>query len=109
MAQYLLRLLSDTVDAARPLYETDNGPRQVVVHHDVTVLEVLALAQHVCGDQDSKRLIGFTSAGSAIAFRAESKSQTRGIVGIAGDASHVGDTSLFPTRRPNSRRCRRTG
>ena len=38
VTKYLLRLLPDAVDAARPLNETNDGPGQVVVHNDVTVL-----------------------------------------------------------------------
>ena len=34
VAQYLLRMLSDAIDAARPLDEPYDGPGQVVVHDD---------------------------------------------------------------------------
>ena len=44
VAEYLLCLLSDAVHAARALDEADDGPRQVVVHDYVGVLEVLAFA-----------------------------------------------------------------
>ena len=43
MAENLLCLLPDAVDAARTLDETDNGPGQVVIHDDMGVLEILAL------------------------------------------------------------------
>ena len=56
MAEYLLRLLPDAVDAARPLNETDDGPGQVVVDDDMAVLEVLSLAEYVSGDEDAKLL-----------------------------------------------------
>ena len=56
VAENLLCLLPDTVDAARTLDETYDGPGKVVVHDHVAVLEVLALAEHVGGNQDPKLL-----------------------------------------------------
>ena len=47
VAVHLGRLLPDAVHAARALDEADDGPGEVVVHHDVGVLQVLALRQHV--------------------------------------------------------------
>ena len=44
-------LLADAVDAAEPLFEAVRVPRQVVVDHQVGVLEVDAFAGGVGGDQ----------------------------------------------------------
>ena len=88
MAENLLRLLPYAVNAARTLDEPDDGPGQVVVDDDVAVLEVLALAEHVGGDEDAKLLIRVSLPRTPVAFRAESPCQPGGVVGVAGDARH---------------------
>ena len=50
-AEDLLSALADAIDAACALDEADDAPREVVVHDDRTVLEVLALAEHVGRDE----------------------------------------------------------
>ena len=87
VAQDLFRFLPDAVDAARPLYEPDDGPRQVVVNDDVAVLEVLAFAQYVGGDEDSKFLFRFVPARSLVAIGAESPCKEGGVGGVSCDAS----------------------
>ncbi len=49
--------LPDTVDPAEPLLQPVRVPRQVVVHHQVSVLQVYALPGCVGGDEDPHRRI----------------------------------------------------
>ena len=51
-------LLADAVDAAGALDQADDRPGQVVVDDDGAVLQVLALAEHVGGDQHAQLLLG---------------------------------------------------
>ena len=50
--------LADAVDAAEPLFEAVRVPRQVVVDHQVGVLEVHALAGGVGGDEHADVGVG---------------------------------------------------
>ena len=59
------------------------------------VLEILALAEHVGGDQDAKLPLRFALARPLVAVRAESPCQLSGVGGTAGDARHVRNPSLL--------------
>ena len=50
--------LADAVDAAEALFEAVRIPRQVVVDHQVGVLEVHAFAGGIGGDQDADVGVG---------------------------------------------------
>ena len=54
VAENFLGFLADTIHAARALNEADDGPRQIEVHDDGGVLEVLAFAENVGGDQHAE-------------------------------------------------------
>ena len=41
--------LADAMDAAKALFESVWIPRQVIVHHQVSALEIDAFASCVCG------------------------------------------------------------
>ena len=58
ITENLLGLLPNAIHAARALNEPDDGPRQVVVHNNGGILQVLALAQNVRCDDDAEFLIG---------------------------------------------------
>ena len=85
-------------DAARALDETDDSPGQVVVHDHVGVLEILALAKHVGGDQDAKLPLRFALARPLVAVRAESPCRIRGVGRVAGNSGHVRHPSLLELR-----------
>ena len=79
----LLGFLADTVHAARALDEADDGPGQIEVHHDGGVLEVLAFAEDIGGDQHAEFFGGRNIVGRAfvprlVAFGAE----PAGIMGL---------------------------
>ena len=98
VAQNLLGLLAYAVNAARTLDETDDGPGQVVVHNDMGVLKVLALAQDVGGDHDAKLPLRFALARPLVTVWAESPCQLSGVGGTAGDARHVRNPSVLELR-----------
>src|SRR6185436_5185725 len=54
IAKNAFRLLANSIDASGALNQPDNGPRQIVVDDDGTVLQVLAFAKNVGGEQDAK-------------------------------------------------------
>ena len=54
VAEDLLGLLADAIHAARALDQADDGPRQIVVDDDGAVLQVLAFAQDIGGDQHAQ-------------------------------------------------------
>ncbi len=51
-------LLADAVDAAEALFQAVRVPRQVVVHHQIGVLEVHAFTRGISGQQDADFRIG---------------------------------------------------
>ena len=53
-----IRLLTDTVHTPRTLDKADDCPRQVEVHDDMGILQVLPLAEHVGGYEHTVLLIG---------------------------------------------------
>ena len=73
-------LLADAVDAAGALDQANDRPGQVVVDDDRAVLQVLALAQHVGGDQHAQFVAWGDTVALAVALRAEAPGQ-RGRVG----------------------------
>ena len=85
MAQYLARVLADAVDAPGALDDSDDRPRQVVVHDDGAVLQVLPLAQHVGRDQDPEFLRRVWKR-TAVAHRTEAARELGRVLGVAGDA-----------------------
>src|SRR5947209_15831934 len=48
IAQNLLGLLADAIYSTSPLDQADDGPRQIEIHDDRCVLQVLTFTQHVC-------------------------------------------------------------
>ena len=52
VTQNPIGLLTDPIDAASPLDQPDDGPREIEVHDDSRILQVLAFAEHVGGDQN---------------------------------------------------------
>ena len=60
IAENLFRFLADAIHAARALDEADDGPGQIEIHDDGGILEVLAFAEDVGGDQHAEFLGGGT-------------------------------------------------
>ena len=69
VAVNLVRVLSDAVHTAGTLNQPDDGPRQVVVDDNSAVLKVLALAQHVRGNQNPKFVFGLDRPRVSCCFR----------------------------------------
>ena len=92
VAEDLLGLLADAVDAAGSLDEPDDGPGQVVVDDDRAVLEVLAFAEDVGGDQDAQFLVRRDLVALVVADRAEAPGELGRVRRVAGDASDALDT-----------------
>ena len=79
VAEDVLRLLANAVDAAGALDEADDGPGQVVVDDDGAVLKVLAFAEHIGGDEDAQLLFGRNLVTLAIGNGAEAPGQLGGV------------------------------
>ena len=75
VAEDLLGLLADAVHAAGALDKPDDRPGQIVIDDDGAVLEVLAFAEHVGGDQDAKFVLRGNLVALVVADRAESPRQ----------------------------------
>ena len=74
--------------------EADDGPRQIEVHDDGGVLEVLAFAQNVGGDHHAKlfggrNVMGCLFVPRLIAVGAETAGVAGWFFGVAGDARHL--------------------
>ena len=87
-------MLADAIHAARALDEADDGPRQIEVHDDGGVLEVLAFAEHIGGDQHAeflggRNVVGRTFVPRLVAFGAEPAGVAGRFFGVAGDAGHL--------------------
>ena len=93
IAQDLLGFLSDPVDAARALDEADDGPRQIVIHDDVGILEVLPFAEDVGRQKDADFLFRRNHVALPVAFRTEAPSVSGRIVGPSRDARKPSDAS----------------
>ena len=91
IAENGLRLLADTVHAAGTLHKPNDGPRQIVIHHDGGVLEVLAFAEHVGGDDDAKFLVRGHLLPLVVALGAETPRIAGRVVGVARHAGQLGD------------------
>ena len=94
IANNLLRSLADSVHAPGSLHESDNGPREIEIDDDCTILEVLPLAQYVRRDQDSKFLIDADAVPLVVTGRTEAPGVARGVLRLACYASQA----LDPTR-----------
>ena len=97
VAEDVLRLLANAVDAAGALDEADDGPGQVVVDDDGTVLEVLAFAEYVGGDEHAQLLVGRNLVTLAVGIGAEEPGQLGGIgtgPGNGGKALNAGGVEL---------------
>ena len=79
VAEDVLRLLANAVDAAGALDEADDGPGQVEVDDDGAVLEVLAFAEHIGGDEDAQLLVRRNLVALAVGIGAEKPGQLGGI------------------------------
>jgi hypothetical protein len=56
MALDFFCFLPNAIHTAGTLDQADDGPRQVVIDHDGAVLQVLALAENICSNEDTKLL-----------------------------------------------------
>ncbi len=91
--------LADAVDAPEALFEAVGVPRQVVVDHEVGVLEVHAFAGGVGGDQHADFGVGAEQRLALAAFVAV-RAAVDGDDGV-GRAEHAGDLCA-----PGSSACR---
>ena len=87
IAQDLLGLLADSVDAPGPLDKSDDGPREVEVNDDCAILEVLPFAQDVRRHQDAKLLGGRDPVTLAVTHGAEAPGVARRVLRLASYAS----------------------
>jgi hypothetical protein len=76
VAKNLLGFLADTIHTAGTLDEADDGPRQIEVHDDGGVLQVLTFAQDIGGDQHAqfigrRNVVGRAFVLCLVAFRTE--------------------------------------
>lgn len=82
-------LLADAVHSAGALDEPDDGPREVEVHDDVGVLEVLTFGKDIGGNEHAQ--FGFAFAQAAVGPGAEAAGQGHRIGSVAGGDVEVGD------------------
>ena len=88
ITQDVARPLADAVHAAGALDQADDRPRQVVVHHDGAVLQVLALAEHVGGHQHAQLVVRRDAVFPAVASRAETPREARGVFRVPRGRPH---------------------
>jgi len=85
VAQDGLGLLADAVHTASPLHQADDGPGQIIIHHDRHILQVLPFAQYVSSNKDVEFLIGHNPRALVVAHRAEAPGKLRRVVRVASD------------------------
>ena len=78
VAEDFVGLLTDTIHAARPLDEPNDRPRQVIVHDDESVLEVLSFTQDIGGNEDAQLLLRRN--GLLVALRTETIGKIRDVL-----------------------------
>ncbi|SHV95877.1 Uncharacterised protein [Mycobacteroides abscessus subsp. abscessus] len=91
-----LGLLANAVDTAGTLDESDDRPRQVVVHDDVSVLQVLALAEDICRDKDPQLILRSDvglMAWQRVRLRREPLRETGRVLAVAGRDTDMIDPS----------------
>ena len=97
VAENLVGFLADAIHTARALNKPNDGPRQIVVHNDIGVLEVLAFTQNVGGNQNAKFFFRFDLVALLVAVGTKPPSVVGGVYGLAGDACeplHVASAKL---------------
>ena len=87
IAQDLVGPLAKAIHPARALNQPDDGPRQVVVHHDGAILQVLPFAEHVGGDEHAQLVLHRVRL--AVAAGAEAPRELGGVGGVAGRGGHA--------------------
>jgi hypothetical protein len=78
-------LLTDAIHATRPLDQTNDGPGQVVVDDDGTVLHVLPFTQNIRRDDDPQLVGGRDPITLFVAHRAEAVGDRRRVFRVTGD------------------------
>ena len=81
-----LTLLADTVDATSALDEADDSPGKVEVDDNVGILQVLAFAEHVGGDEHAQLVCSFYMISLVVAVWAEAPCELRRIGTLACNA-----------------------
>ena len=74
-----LRPFARYVYATRALYQTYDGPGQIIIDHDEAVLQVLTLGKNVRGDQHTQFVFELYLLTAVVAHRAEPPCQFGGI------------------------------
>ena len=93
VAQDGLGLLADAVHTASPLHQANDGPGQVIVHHDRCILQVLAFAQYVGSYEDVEFLIGHNPRALVVAHRTEAPGKLCRVIRVASHSSEA----AYPT------------
>ena len=104
-----LGLLADAVHTASPLDQADDGPGQVIVDHDRCILQVLAFAQYVGGDEDVEFLVGRNLRALVVALGAEAPGELCRVFRVAGHAGEATDPTSLQLCGQGSALCRQTG
>ena len=84
VAEDLLRLLANAVDASGALDQANDGPGKIEVHDDAAVLEVLALAQDIRRKQHTQFVLGCDLVPLLVALGAEAPGVARRVFRVAG-------------------------
>ena len=100
---HLMMNLTHTVHTTRTLNQTNNRPRQVIVHHHVSILKVLTLRQHVSSHQHTQlRTIQSRSLRvrcllrrHTVRHRRETTSIRSWIISITSHRSHILNAQLL--------------
>ena len=93
IAENLLRLLPNAIHTTCPLNKPNDGPREVEVHYDGGVLEILAFAQHIRRDEDTKLLVRWNLVAFLVARGAEPPSISSGVFVTTSDPGETLQTS----------------
>jgi hypothetical protein len=79
--------LTDTVHTTRTLNKSNDCPGQIVVDHDVGILEILSFGEHVSCDENTK--CGLSLSQSAIGRRTEASSKCYRVTHLIGQHCYI--------------------
>ena len=90
ITKYLFGLLTDAIYTTGALNEADDGPWQIVVHDDCTILEILTFAENVGRDKNAEFFIGLDGL-LVVAGRAETPCKGCRIIRVSRYSSGISD------------------
>ena len=89
IAENLVGVLANTINTTHSLDQADNGPRQIVVHDDCAVLQVLSLTEDIGCNQDSDFSFVRDLVLLVVADRTETPGQLRWVCRVARNARMI--------------------